>query len=69
MGAATTRTDRDDIEARVAHVLARKMARRDSGTYSARSDAEVTAQLMALIAHEGLSGVRISALARMTLTA
>ena len=66
MRAATTRTDRDDIEARVAHVLARKMARRDSGTYSARSDAEVTAQLMTLFAHEGLSGVRISALARMT---
>ena len=64
--APITRWDRDDIETRVAHVLARKMARRGSGAYSARSDAQVTAQLTALFAHEGLSGVRISALARMT---
>ena len=64
--APVARQDRDDIEARIAHVLARKMARRDSGAYSARSDAQVATQLAALFAHEGLSGVDISALARMT---
>ena len=64
--APVTRQDHDDIEARIAHVLARKMARRDSGAYSARCDAQVAAQLAALFAHEGLSGVDISALARMT---
>ncbi len=55
-----------DIEARIAHVLARKMARRGQGGYSARSVAEVTAQLDALFAHEGLREVRISDVARMT---
>ena len=64
--APNPRWDRNDIETRVAHVLARKMARRDSGAYRARSDAQVTAQLTTLFAHEGLSGVRISALGRMT---
>ena len=64
--APTARWDRDDIEARVAHVLARKMARRSSGAYSARTDSQVTAQLAALFAHQDLSGVNISALARMT---
>jgi aminoglycoside phosphotransferase (APT) family kinase protein len=58
--------NRDDIEARVAHVLARKMACRTSGPYSARSAAQVTAQLEALFAHEGLCGVQISELVRMT---
>ena len=56
----------EDIESRIAHVLARKMARRGQGGYSARSVAEVTAQLDALFAHEGLREVRISALTRMT---
>lgn len=64
--AQSQRWERDDIETRIAHVLARKMARRTSGPYSARSDAQVTAQLAALFAHEGLAGVRISELARMT---
>ena len=58
--------DRNDIESRVAHVLARKMGRRASGAYSARSELQVMAQLAALFAHEGLRGVRISELARMT---
>jgi aminoglycoside phosphotransferase (APT) family kinase protein len=58
--------DRDDIESRIAHVLARKMARRGQGGYSARSVDEVTAQLGALFAHEGLRDVRISDVARMT---
>lgn len=63
---ADARWDRDDIEARIVHVLARKMARRDQGGYSARTSAEVTAQLEALFAHEGLREVRITELARMT---
>lgn len=58
--------DRDDIEARIAHVLARKMARRGQGGYGARTVAEVSAQLDALFAHEGLREVRISDLTRMT---
>ncbi len=60
------RWERDDIEARIVHVLARKMGRRASGAYSARTEAQVTAQLEALFAHEGLRGVGISELARMT---
>lgn len=58
--------DRDDLEPRIAHVLERKMGRRASGAYSARSDRQVTAQLGSLFAHEGLRGVRIGELARMT---
>jgi len=66
-GTATdARWGRDDIETRIAHVLARKMARRDQGAYRARSDAQVTAQLEALFAHQGLRGVNVSQLARMT---
>lgn len=57
---------RDDLEPRIAHVLARKLARRDSGPYAARSDEQVRAQLTRLYAARGLSEVRISALARMT---
>ena len=64
--AVSAHWDRDDIEARIAHVLARKMGRRASGAYSARSALEVMAQLEALFAHQGLRGVRISELARMT---
>ncbi len=64
--AANAHWDRDDIESRVVHVLARKMARRGSGAYAARSETQVTAQLEALFAHEGLRGVGISELARMT---
>lgn len=60
------RWNRDDIEPRIAHVLARKMARRGHGGYGARSVAEVTSQLTALFAHEGLREVRITSLARMT---
>jgi len=58
--------DPDDIETRIAHVLARKMRRRGRGSYSARTDAEVTAQLEALCRAEGLTGIGISDLARMT---
>ena len=58
--------DRDDIESRIVHVLARKMARRGSGGYGARSAAQVTAQLHALFAHQGLRDVEITQLARMT---
>lgn len=64
--ADATRWNRDDIEPRIVHVLARKMARRGHGGYGARSVAEVTAQLTALFAHEGLRDVSISSLARMT---
>lgn len=60
------RWNRDDIESRIQHVLARKMARRGQGGYGARSVAEVTMQLSALFAHEGLREVRIADLARMT---
>ena len=61
-----SRWDRDDLEARIAHVLARKMRRRDQGVYAARTDQQVTAQLAALFAHEGLRAVEIRDLARMT---
>ena len=65
-GAVNAQWDRDDIEPRIAHVLARKMGRRASGAYSARSESQVMAQLKALFAHAGLRGVRISEMARMT---
>lgn len=66
MSAPATHWDRDDIESRIAHVLARKMGRRDQGSYSARTDEQVTAQLENLFRTEGLEDVRISHLARMT---
>lgn len=66
MTAAPSRWDRDDLEPRIAHVLARKLRRRDQGPYSARTDAQVTAQLEALFRAEGLTGIRITDLARMT---
>ncbi|MCA8967711.1 MAG: phosphotransferase family protein, partial [Planctomycetes bacterium] len=47
-------------------MLARKLRRRGQGRYAARTDDEVTAQLTALFAAEGLAEVRISDLARMT---
>lgn len=64
--APDARWERDDIESRIVHVLARKMARRGSGAYSARSAAQVTAQLLALFAHHGLRDVEVTQLARMT---
>ncbi len=63
---ATTTWQRDDLEPRIAHVLARKQRRRGDGPYSARSDDEVATQLAALFRAEGLTGIRISDLARMT---
>lgn len=56
----------NDIEARIAYVLDRKMRRRDQGRYAARSDEQITAQLERLFHAEGLNGVDISGLARMT---
>jgi aminoglycoside phosphotransferase (APT) family kinase protein len=64
--AKATHWDRDDLEPRIAHVLERKMRRRGTGAYSARTDLQVTQQLETLFRAEGLRGVRISALARMT---
>ncbi|MGE0487091.1 MAG: phosphotransferase family protein [Gammaproteobacteria bacterium] len=60
------RWDRDDLEPRIAHVLARKMGRRGLGPYAARTDAEVTAQLQNLFRAAGLTQVGITDLARMT---
>jgi aminoglycoside phosphotransferase (APT) family kinase protein len=57
--------DRDDLEPRVRHVLERKLVRRATGPYSARTDAQVDAALRRLFAAEGLRDVRIDGLRRM----
>lgn len=57
--------DRDDLEPRVRHVLDRKLVRRATGPYSARTDAQVDAALRRLFAAEGLRDVRIDGLSRM----
>ena len=66
MAANSTVWDRDDIERRIAHVLERKMRRRDQGAYSAQTDEQVTTQLENLFLARGLAAPRISDLARMT---
>lgn len=58
--------DCDDIEPRIVHVLERKLKVRESGSYSARSNAEVTGQLHRLLGAAGLTGIEISELSRMT---
>lgn len=57
--------DRDDLEPRVRHVFDRKLARRVTGPYSARTDAEVDGALRRLFAAEHLRGVRVTDLKRM----
>ena len=55
----------DDLEPRVRHIFDRKLVRRGTGPYSARTDAEVDRALRRLFAAEGLGGVRIEGLKRM----
>jgi aminoglycoside phosphotransferase (APT) family kinase protein len=57
--------DADDLEPRVRHVFDRKLVRRATGPYTARTDAEVDRALRRLFAAEGLRGVRIEGLKRM----
>jgi aminoglycoside phosphotransferase (APT) family kinase protein len=57
--------DVEDLESRVRHVLERKLVRRATGPYSARSDAQVDRSLRALFDAKGLRGVRIDGLKRM----
>ncbi|MGB1880624.1 MAG: phosphotransferase family protein [Gammaproteobacteria bacterium] len=66
MSVQAPRWDRDDLEPRIAHVLSRKMQRREQGGYSARTDEQVTRQLEDLFRASGLRDIRISQLARMT---
>lgn len=58
--------DRDDIEPRIAHVLERKLKVRQTGSYSARTNAQVTEQLLRLLKSAGLTGIVITDLSRMT---
>ena len=64
--AGTSYWNRDDIEPRIVHVLERKLKVRERGSYSARTNVEVTEQLHALLGNAGLTGIGISELSRMT---
>ncbi|MBI5615610.1 MAG: phosphotransferase family protein [Gammaproteobacteria bacterium] len=59
--------DRDDLEPRIAEILARKMrVRQGAGPYLPRTNAQVCEQLARLFAARGLRDIAIDGLTRMT---
>jgi aminoglycoside phosphotransferase (APT) family kinase protein len=58
--------DRDDMEPRIREILDRTVRDRVKGPYTAKSDAEVIAMLERFFNAEGLKGIQISEVSRMS---